>query len=269
MDTPTLADYAILYAGNQKQKVFKTLLQATHNADVPAVQAKFLYDCLSKGKVLDPTNYLYEPEFKQKLKRSVSRASIESESESESEGPAPKMDDEDRKRLGKNERERERKKMQKEQEAKRSATPVFTRTNFPKARRGKSVDVAYPRATDGPRTPSPPPEYTREPCPQGYKFSRAEDDFALRFAKILIDRDYTISQSAVISAIHKKVSFLFESPWKLTNSLNHIASSSLPWFLEKPLQCHSIGVGYLAQTRLYCLQEGPAPETSNGGDQFN
>lgn len=207
MDTPTLADFAILYAGNQKQKVFKTLLQAAHNAEVPAVQAKFLHDCFSKNKLLDPADYLYECEPKRKRKRSVSRVSVESESEDN----RSEIEKAERKRLEKNAREVERKrrmKIEMEQEAKRtgSSTPARGKTPKRTVRRVKSDDVSYPRATNGPRTPSPPPESAREPCPQGYRFSRAEDDFALQFAKILIDRDYTISQSAVTSAIHKRVS---------------------------------------------------------------
>jgi hypothetical protein len=208
-----LADYAVLYAGNQRQKVFKTLLQAAQNSKVPAVQAKFVHDCLSKGKMLDPSNYLYEPELKRKRRRSASVASVEPESDDD----PPSIDEAERRRLAKNARESERRKknkMVKEQEAMQntSRSPAV-KTPKPTPKRAKSVDVSYPRATDGPRTPSPPPGSTRETCPQGYKFSPAENDFALRFAKTMIDRDYKISQTAVITAIHKKVSVL-ESPTK-------------------------------------------------------
>ena len=160
--------------------------------------------------MLDPTNYLYEPEFKRKRKRSASAASVESESESEDGSPV--IDEAERKRLAKNVREAERRmriKMAKEQEAMQNTSPSpVVKTPKPTPRRAKSVDASYPKATDGPRTPSPPPEDTRETCPQGYRFSQAENDFALRFAKTMIDRDYTISQTAVVNAIHKKVSVL-------------------------------------------------------------
>ena len=203
VDTPILADYAILYAGNQRQKVFKTLLQAAHNAHVPAVQSKFVHDCLSRGKMLDPADYLYEPELKRKRRRSVSVRSVESEDD------ASEIDEAERKRLAKNARQTERRhRMALEQVATQNSSPSLRSVKPPKPtpKRAMSVDANYPRATDGPRTPSPPPESTRETCPQGYKFSRAENDFALQFAKTLIDRDYKISQTVVVNAIHKKVS---------------------------------------------------------------
>jgi hypothetical protein len=210
VDTPILADYAILYAGNQRQKVFKTLLQAAHNAGVPAVQAKFVHDCLSKGQLLDPTKYLYEPELKRKRKRS---ASIESESEDEDD--PPEIDETERKRLEKNARQAERRmrlKMAKEQEAEQNdnPSPATVKTPKPTPRRVKSIGASYPKATYGPRTPSPPAESARERCPQGYKFSQAENDFALRFGKTMLDRDHTISQSAVVNAIYKKVGSYLE-----------------------------------------------------------
>jgi hypothetical protein len=201
-----LANYAILYAGNQRQKVFKTLLQAAHTANVPAVQSKFVHDCLSMGKILDPANYLYEPELKRKRRRSASVKSVESESEDE----ASEIDEVERRRLARNAQQAERRLRMKIEQANQNSSPPLgsVKPRKPTLKRAKSVDANYPRATDGPRTPSPPPESSRETCPQGYKFSRAENDFALQFAKTLLDRDYKISQSAVVNAIHKKVSGL-------------------------------------------------------------
>lgn len=198
MDTPTLADYAILYSGNQRQKVFKTLLQAAQNAEVPAVQAKFLHECLSRKKLLDPTDYQYEPELKQKRKRSVSTV------ESEDDMPEKTHPQKNKQQV---ERKMNIKRDKTTQNA--NASPASVKVGKVTPKLTKSVDVSYPRASGGPRTPSPPPESALETCPQGYKFSRAENDFALRFAKVMIDRDYTISQSAVVNAIHKKVGVLF------------------------------------------------------------
>jgi len=203
VDTPTLANYAILYAGSQRQKVFKTLLQAAHTANVPAVQSKFVHDCLSRGKILDPANYIYEPELKRKRRRSASVRSVESESEDD----ASEIDKAERKRLAKNARQTEKRFRMKIGQAANQNPPLGSvKPPKPTPKRAKSVEANYPRATDGPRTPSPPPESTRETCPQGYKFSQPENEFALQFAKTLIDRDYKISQSAVVNAIHKKVS---------------------------------------------------------------
>jgi hypothetical protein len=195
-DTVILADYAILYVGTQQQRIFKILLQTARNANVPAVPAKFVNDCLSKGTLLDPTNYLYELKLKQKRKRPPSITYVESESED----GAPEIDEAEPNGQVKNARlgevERMRIKMTKEQEAK--STP----------RRATSAEASgsYPRATNGSRTPTTPPESTRETCPVRYKFSRAEDNFALRFAKVMVNRDCKISQTAVVNAIHKKVS---------------------------------------------------------------
>ncbi len=208
MDSPNAADYAVLYPGNQNQRhnVFKKLLSAAQSAGVPAVQAKFVNECVAENELLESGPFVYRPESTGKRKRSKSAISVEPESEDE--------DPVEKRRLAKNARQAERRarvkmEMEMEQEEKMRMKPQSsTVSRASSTPRTKSTEKeSYPRATDGPRTPTP-PQNSREICPTGYRFSQAENEFALQYAKILIDRDHTVSQSVVTSAIHEKVGCL-------------------------------------------------------------
>jgi len=209
VDSPNAADYAVLYPGNQNQRqnVFKKLLSATQSAGVPAVQAKFVNECVAENELLESGPFVYRPESTGKRKRSKSAISVESESVDE-EDPVEKR------RLAKNALQNERRarnKIEKEKEQEEKFRMKPQSSTMPRAsstRRTKFTEKdSYPKATDGPRTPTP-PQNSREICPTGYRFSQAENEFALQYAKILIDRDHTVSQSLVISAIHEKVGCL-------------------------------------------------------------
>ncbi|OBZ79371.1 hypothetical protein A0H81_01035 [Grifola frondosa] len=51
------ADYVIL---TQSSRSFKDLLKQTENAERPAVQAQFVYDCIEKQTLLDEREYLFQ-----------------------------------------------------------------------------------------------------------------------------------------------------------------------------------------------------------------
>lgn len=202
VDSPSSADYAVLYSGNQRHNAFKKLLSAAQSAGIPAVQAKFVNECVAEKRLLESGPFVYQPESTGKRKRSKSAMSVESEDEENRV---------EKRRLAKNSREVERRtrikmEKEKEQEEKWNLKPPPPKTPSSPLANVSEKDT-YPRAIDGPRTPTPPQD-SREICSTGYRFSQAENEFALRYAKILIDRDHTVSQSVVISAIHEKVEYL-------------------------------------------------------------
>lgn len=192
------ADYAVLSAGNKRQKVYKSLLSVANSAGVPAIQAKFISECVSENELLDSEPFMFESQSIRKRKRSMSTVSVESEDEDHAENREP-GDKVQKNVQGKG------LKTEREPEVKKPITREPGKASKVSAKPTK-YSRSYPRAIDGPRTPTPPPDHTRETWGAGFRFSQAENDFALRYAKILIDRDHEVSQSVVTSAIHKTVS---------------------------------------------------------------
>jgi hypothetical protein len=197
----------ILYAGNQRQKTYEDLLGAAHVAGITTVTSKFVKDCVEQKTLLDPSSYSCES-LKKKRKRTISQAEGSDSQSSEVDTTREKMLAHKRAReaIRRNER-----KLEKQAEEEARLTPKV-KTIKPKPKKltpPKKTVSASPLRPAGPRTPTPPPEYLREAMGNNYRFSTAENDFALRYGKILVDRDHTTSLSAVCSAIHKKVPIFF------------------------------------------------------------
>jgi hypothetical protein len=227
----------VLYAGNQRQKTYEDLLGAARVVGITTVTSKFVKDCVEQKTLLDPSPYSCES-LKKKRKRTISQAE-------ESDSQASEVDTAREKQLAykrareairRNERKQEK---QAEEEA-RSTSKLKTVKPKPKKlispKNMVSPTAASASRPAGPRTPTPPPEYVREARGHNYRFSAAENDFALRYGKILVDRDHTISLSAISSAIHKKVtaihlfSLAYSDCWKVTPPSHKV--------VEKPLCCH-------------------------------
>jgi len=194
----------VLYAGNQRQKTYEDLLGAAHVAGITAVTSKFVKECVEQKKLLDPLPYICES-LKKKRKRSISQAGESDSQSSEVDTAREKMlaSKREREAIRRNER-----RLEKQAEAAARPTPKLKAIK-PKPGKeislNKATTVASPSRPAGPRTPTPPPEHLRETRGNHYRFSAAENDFALRYGKILVHRDHTISLSAISSAIHKKV----------------------------------------------------------------
>ena len=186
----------VLYAGNQRQKTYEDLLGAARVAGITAVTSKFVKECVEQKTLLNPSPYICES-LKKKRKRSISPTG-------ESDSQSPEVDTAREKMLAsKRAREairRNERRLEKQAEAARPS-----KTIKPKPKENRTTTIASPSRPAGPRTPTPPPEHLREARGNNYRFSAPENDFALRYGKILVDRDHTISLSAISSAIHKKV----------------------------------------------------------------
>jgi len=182
----------VLYAGNQRQKTYEDLLGAARVARITAVTSKFVKECVEQKTLLDPLPYICES-LKKKRKRSISQTGDSDSECSEVDTAREKM------LASKREREairRHERKLAKQAEA--AARPP------PKLKNLKPRPPS-PSRLAGPRTPTPPPEHLREPRGNHYRFSAGENEFAMRYGKILVDRDHTVSLSAICSRIHKKV----------------------------------------------------------------
>jgi len=169
-----------------------------------AIPSRYIYDCVEQGALLDPSDYEFEVISKTPNKRKQSTLKKKGEQESNDE-----VDNEvETKRIRKNEREAERRKIikqKKENEAKAlQKRKIDAETQAEKVSSPK-VDAVDVSKQVGRRTPTPPPEHTREMWGNGYKFSLAENQFALAYAELLVSRDHTVSMNSVCNAIQKKV----------------------------------------------------------------
>ncbi|KIM48258.1 hypothetical protein M413DRAFT_62764 [Hebeloma cylindrosporum] len=194
------ADYMVLYAGNQRQKTYEDLLGAARVAGITAVTSKFVKECVEQKRLLDPSPYICES-LKKKRKRSTSQAGESDSQCSDVDAPREKLLAAKRAREAIRSNER---KLEKQTEAARPLPKP--RPIKPKPPKQTSPNrMESPLRPAGPRTPTPPPEHLRERMGSHYRFSAAENEFAVRYGKILVDRDHTISASAICSAIHKKL----------------------------------------------------------------
>jgi len=187
---------------------------------------------------------MFESQSIRKRKRSVSTVSVESEDDDHAERSEP--DDKVQKKVqGKG--------------IKAEKQPEMKKVSAKPTRYSRS----YPRAIDGPRTPTPPPEHTRETWGAGFRFSQAENDFALHYAKILIDRDHEVSQSVVTAAIHKKVNPVLLIPQIFIHFCFCLtASSSSVGIMANAFHKHCFRVGDMAQACRHRISKSSKSERS-------
>lgn len=55
-------------------------------------------------------------------------------------------------------------------------------------------------------SPTPPPESSRAQSGNGYLYTQADNDYAKRYARVLFERDHTISAKKLADALYEKVS---------------------------------------------------------------
>ncbi|KAF8202872.1 hypothetical protein BJ912DRAFT_1101632 [Pholiota molesta] len=240
------ADYVILYQvhGYRTDKMHESFLYQAQSADLPAVPARFVIDCMAQRTLLDPTPYLFEPG-KHKRKRGLAARSISPMSpESEDEDDVEEISDreansylEDRKRHDKHQDstvDHENLKIyipaEKDRTASTSSIKASTSSNgnianepsAPKKKRGRPRKYDPTTTSAGPRSislsypPSPrvPGAHTQVPYGKGFKFSPEENEFATAYAKVLIERDYTISTSAIGNAMYQKLPHHTQKSWR-------------------------------------------------------
>ncbi|KDR84926.1 hypothetical protein GALMADRAFT_233396 [Galerina marginata CBS 339.88] len=199
------ADYMVLYSANKNQKPFKALLESARSAGKPAVPTRFIFDCVNERCLLDEADYEFGSLIKPNSKHSPTKVEQLSSD-----------DDAERKRVARNAREADRRrqsKLDKEAETK-AARKIISKTKTegsPTLKKNHSLDET---SLVGRRTPTPPGEHTRQPWGNNYRFSSAEDKFALDYAEILLDRDHTISHSALGSKIHKHLPHHSVASWR-------------------------------------------------------
>ncbi|CAA7258689.1 unnamed protein product [Cyclocybe aegerita] len=216
------ADYVILYGASKNQKSFNELLKASQVAGKVALQAKFVHDCVEQYRLLDPTPYLYGPMAKRKRKRSTSVASAADDVSEDEDDPEARAKEE--KRLKKNQKEAERRqKMRQQQSHTKPASQVSkpassastsTKAPGPKPSPKKRTSSGKKAVPVGPRPPTPPPEHTRQPWASGFRFSPIEDEYALLYAKVLLDHDRTTSMNAVATALHRQMPHHSLASWR-------------------------------------------------------
>lgn len=217
-----LADYVILYQAHKKQKTFSELLKTAQLSGKIAVPSKYIHECVEQGELLPTLDYEFESVVPGKRKRQSS-VMVESESEHES------AIDRERKRLERNERQNQRRreirleKAEEEAKARQSSSQATPQKKVKQTvnavastsqaasqkkveRQNGSTASVTESVTTGRRTPPIPGEHTRQMWGGGYKFSDIENEFAINYAQILIERDHTISSTALAGEIYKKVS---------------------------------------------------------------
>lgn len=232
----TDADYVILYQtpGYRSDKIHESFLYQAQAADLPAVPARFVTDCMAQRTLLDPTPYQFEPGKHKRKRGPVARSISPMSPESEDDGDDDEISDreanpylEDRKRHEKHQEptehyenlkiyipaEKYRTSSTSPRKASASANGKVANEPSSAKKRGRprksdtSTTSAGPRSTSLSYPPSPrvPGAHTQVPFGNGFKFSPEENAFAIAYAKVLIERDYTASTSSLVTAIYKKV----------------------------------------------------------------
>lgn len=182
-----------------RSDTFQGLLNEAIALGKSPILAAFVADCVEEGALLDETDYVMESVTKVKpLKRGRQGAfSIKVETPETLTHQIKVTMPKSSPAAG------EGKKMR--------GTPSKSSTNkkskkAPNSAPSKPVAEEVGDSTTS-RSPTPPPAVTRQLMKNGkYLFTEAEDEYFLRLAKHHLTRDPTISNTALIHKLHKKVS---------------------------------------------------------------
>jgi len=180
-----VADYAILHT---QSKTFTDLLISTLEAGKTAVSPAFIYDCVHENSLLDPAQYRF------KLGKSKKRAALQSSS-----SDVEELSAREHKRFNQN-RLRQDKKKRAPQELKGQSS----RNQAVVKLEQEEVEIVAER----PRVPSPtpPPAHTQQVTTRGYKYPDIEREYALKYVRVLLERDHLMSSQAMADRLYKKVS---------------------------------------------------------------
>ncbi|KAF8971379.1 hypothetical protein BDZ97DRAFT_1913867 [Flammula alnicola] len=233
------ADYVVLFPGAKPDKTHDNFVRLAQSSGQPAVPARFVNDCLEQDALLDPTPYLFETIAKTIRKKTLSTATrgspIEPESEDEDEPePEPEPDlfvtehisEQERKRRAKCAREAVRRKRLKLEKEAAQGKIASTPTQAPTSKKPSSSQLSTPRKRGrppkkslsdeviivGPRSPTPPDNQVL--WGNGYKFSPEENEYALRYTKLLVERNHEVTMSAVATALTRKMPHHTMQSWR-------------------------------------------------------
>jgi hypothetical protein len=157
-------------------------------------------DCVQEEALLDVADYVLEPSGKRRGRPSLT---------------------EEERRLNKNKRAGEKRKEMKERGKSRSKAEAKTKS----LKRAKYVRPPSPH--EGPRSPSPPPDHTRQAMVHGrYRYTKQEHDYMLQYFQFCLERDPLLSQTAFSNKLHRKgCHFLF---FPLTALMRFLDSNRCP-----------------------------------------
>ncbi|OAX44234.1 hypothetical protein K503DRAFT_852800 [Rhizopogon vinicolor AM-OR11-026] len=194
------ADYVILFARSQ---TFQGLLSEAQACDKVPIQSLFVADCIAENMLLDETDYALDTSvFVKQTKRGrpsglFELAQVETPLSIKKERKPKKSDIKNAIPA-----ETPAKKVTKKSAptpSKKSAAPV-------------SQDAKSLRAR---RSPTPPPPETRRSMKNGrFYFTQPELDYFGRYSQFLLDEDPTMSTSALLQAIHKKMPHHSTASWQ-------------------------------------------------------
>ncbi|KAF8632545.1 hypothetical protein AX15_001760 [Amanita polypyramis BW_CC] len=193
----TTADYAILYSHS---KTFIDLLTSTVEAGKIAVSAAFIHDSIKESALLDPTQYKFRLPGKAK-KRATAHYSSNDVEEVPATEAAPKR------KLTQNQGHQEKGKR-----AKQEDEPLNVNVQSLVKLEPEEVQLAFKQ----PRVPSPtpPPVHTQQSTTRGFKYPDIEREYALKYMKILLERDHQMSTHAMAEYLYRKLPHHTLKSWR-------------------------------------------------------
>lgn len=203
------ADYVILFTRSQ---TFQGLLSEAHACDKVPIQSAFVADCIAKNALLDESEYALDTGVSLKhAKRGrpsstffefVQETPVGKGSQKSALKPKPKA---------------------------KKTTPTETPTNKVKKRSAPtSPQISIAPLPPPPKeakfyharqSPTPPPPETRKSMRDGkFHFTQPEIEYFCQYAQFLLNEDPTMSTTALIQAMHKKMPHHSFGSWQMQAS---------------------------------------------------
>ncbi|KAG1864264.1 hypothetical protein DFJ58DRAFT_656120 [Suillus subalutaceus] len=204
------ADYVILFTRSQ---TFQGLLSEAHACDKVPIQSAFVADCIAESTLLDGSEYALDTgvSFKHAKRGRPSSAffefvqetpSVKKESQKSASKPKPKA---------------------------KKTTPTETPTNKVKkisAATSLQISAALlpPSSKEAKfyharRSPTPPPPETRKSMRDGkFHFTQPEIEYFCQYAQFLLNEDPTMSTTALLQAMHRKMPHHPFGSWQMQAS---------------------------------------------------
>ncbi|KAF7310861.1 BRCT domain-containing protein [Mycena chlorophos] len=187
------ANYGVLAS---RGKDFVTLYNSVTCSNGLAVKPSFVADSISQGTLMDPTRYQFDPPEKQPRAKRTASGSTAAPKQASAAKPGPVNDS--------------------------TSAPVSKAANQsqPASEHEQSVD-----SEDRPRSPTPPPASTRILFSANkYRYPPVEDEYALRYAAVLYERDRLMSYGYLAKKLSEKLPHHSEAAWASRLSQNLRAS---------------------------------------------
>lgn len=172
-----------------QSKTYTDLLISTIEAGKTAVSNAFVRDCVNASAFLDPEQY--------KLKIKASGNSKKRPVVHSSSSDIEELSASEHRKSGQTGRQEGRKRVKQGREGKDSVNQPAVKL--------EPRDI---EGLEGPRvsSPTPPPAHTRQPTTRGYKYPDIEREYALKYIKVLFERDHLMSSLAMSDRLFRKVS---------------------------------------------------------------